>query len=405
MKCTNCKTILNDGAKFCNECGKKVSKNIECPDCNTKNQLNSKFCKQCGKDLINRNSNKIDIVVLGNEFILNFNKIYYGSLLKRIELFNDAVDPHTSVRTMDSKILENEYRLSIKKCFDYLSSSVKNEVSKGEIEFIREKEKIFISVESNTLFLLLSELTILTSSVIEKVSNSTTEGIIKGLKAGAASAAAGSIIPGVGTVIGGIFGVAAGWIVGDKIDKEEEHILNSWNNQYRLVLEEYDSLWSSLTEILDEIAENTSIHFEIDENVFEEDEEKSINPFQFIIESNLQNLTDEADNIIFYFHSDIPAKKKKGAKDSYVNLDEDEYIICLYDSTLFGGAKEGICLTTKAIYWKEIAEDGKFIGYADIEKTTLKENQLYINGEKVESCACVKELKKTLDEITKSMKN
>jgi hypothetical protein len=99
------------------------------------------------------------------------------------------------------------------------------------------------------------------------------------------------------------------------------------------------------------------------------------------------------------FYSSIPGKKKAGAKQSYVSLKDDEKIICLRDSTVFGGAKEGICLTNHGIYWKSLGDERKFIRYSDIERIQMREGSLYINGLKVESCPCVNKLKKTLEEI------
>ena len=50
MKCPDCQTVLPDGSKFCNECGKKLE--VVCPECGKANPLASKFCLECGHSLV-----------------------------------------------------------------------------------------------------------------------------------------------------------------------------------------------------------------------------------------------------------------------------------------------------------------------------------------------------------------
>ena len=49
MKCPKCQFNNAEGAKFCNECGKKLE--LVCPECGKVNPLGSKFCNECGHDL------------------------------------------------------------------------------------------------------------------------------------------------------------------------------------------------------------------------------------------------------------------------------------------------------------------------------------------------------------------
>jgi len=49
MKCPNCQTENETGAKFCNECGTKLE--IACPECGKNNRPGSKFCNDCGYNL------------------------------------------------------------------------------------------------------------------------------------------------------------------------------------------------------------------------------------------------------------------------------------------------------------------------------------------------------------------
>ena len=48
IKCSKCGEELNDGAKFCMECGAPVLQEKECLQCGAKLPLNAKFCFECG---------------------------------------------------------------------------------------------------------------------------------------------------------------------------------------------------------------------------------------------------------------------------------------------------------------------------------------------------------------------
>jgi len=78
------------------------------------------------------------------------------------------------------------------------------------------------------------------------------------------------------------------------------------------------------------------------------EEKKEIN-----IEQMLRKHFSKFNNKPFYYGNSIPTNKKLGAKSSYAYPFVDgENIMFLYDSTFFGGAKEGMCLTNYGIYIK-----------------------------------------------------
>jgi len=133
---------------------------------------------------------------------------------------------------------------------------------------------------------------------------------------------------------------------------------------------------------------------QVSDNTQEKHKQGNTDTIEGIIKNNL--VFKDSD---FYFGDDIPSKKREGALQSYVSLKDDESIICLYDSTVFGGAKEGICLTNYGIYWKEIAEKGNSVIYSNIKDIQIKNKQLFVNDLKVETCNCKEKLKKTLEEI------
>jgi hypothetical protein len=65
----------------------------------------------------------------------------------------------------------------------------------------------------------------------------------------------------------------------------------------------------------------------------------------------------------------IPQKKLQKAIKSYapgLGSNPAETIICLYDDTVFGGAKEGFILTTERLYSKDTLESPRVVGIWDI---------------------------------------
>ena len=46
ITCPYCNTLNDEGAKFCDNCGKELNK--VCPNCNTLNDPNAKYCDNCG---------------------------------------------------------------------------------------------------------------------------------------------------------------------------------------------------------------------------------------------------------------------------------------------------------------------------------------------------------------------
>lgn len=47
--CIKCHSQLQDGAKFCQDCGQK--QDLSCPKCQCKVELRMKFCSECGQKL------------------------------------------------------------------------------------------------------------------------------------------------------------------------------------------------------------------------------------------------------------------------------------------------------------------------------------------------------------------
>ena len=53
IMCPHCNSPVNQGAKFCNECGENVKPRMEnCSQCNSSVPVGAKFCNECGNKLI-----------------------------------------------------------------------------------------------------------------------------------------------------------------------------------------------------------------------------------------------------------------------------------------------------------------------------------------------------------------
>ncbi len=51
VACPNCGTANPAGAKFCNNCGTKLTGTVKCPNCGHENPAGAKFCSNCGTKL------------------------------------------------------------------------------------------------------------------------------------------------------------------------------------------------------------------------------------------------------------------------------------------------------------------------------------------------------------------
>jgi hypothetical protein len=69
----------------------------------------------------------------------------------------------------------------------------------------------------------------------------------------------------------------------------------------------------------------------------------------------------------FHVWPKVPNHKLNGAKSSFLKLRQDELLLALCDTTVFKeNAKNGFALTTKRIYWKNLADQPKSLAYQDL---------------------------------------
>lgn len=80
------------------------------------------------------------------------------------------------------------------------------------------------------------------------------------------------------------------------------------------------------------------------------------------IKKSLEGFTNE-----YLFVGTIPPKKLKNAIGAYASEVSPENVLLLYDNTVFGSAKEGLILTTDAVYWRTDGEPER-LRYEEIRK-------------------------------------
>ena len=78
-----------------------------------------------------------------------------------------------------------------------------------------------------------------------------------------------------------------------------------------------------------------------------------------------------------------PTKKREAARASYVSTRKSESVIVAHDSTTFGGGKEGVAFTDKALYWKELLSSPGSIEYSLISSLAHDDDSLSVNGNQV----------------------
>ena len=82
-------------------------------------------------------------------------------------------------------------------------------------------------------------------------------------------------------------------------------------------------------------------------------------------------------------NNNIPVKKLENAK-SIHNINKEE-VFFLYDATLFGSAKDGMLVTEKGIYWKEVLDTPNSLDYRELVESTankdLRAKKIFVLGQ------------------------
>ncbi len=87
----------------------------------------------------------------------------------------------------------------------------------------------------------------------------------------------------------------------------------------------------------------------------------------------------------FFSVNNVPAKKLTNAKKIHSNsLRDDEKILALYDSTIFGSAEDGFLLTDRAIHFKNIVMDPITVPYDTLDQVSSKKNDIFVNAHEIQ---------------------
>lgn len=92
-----------------------------------------------------------------------------------------------------------------------------------------------------------------------------------------------------------------------------------------------------------------------------------------------------------YFAPDIPLKKLSNALQSYGRGIRAEEVVTLMDTTIFGGAKDGVMLTEKQIHLKDLGSGLAIWQWHDIRSVDAQKTRIYVNGHKLIDCLGVNE--------------
>lgn len=87
-----------------------------------------------------------------------------------------------------------------------------------------------------------------------------------------------------------------------------------------------------------------------------------------------------------YFAPNIPVKKLSGALQSYGGGLKLEEVLVVIDTTVFGGAKEGMLLTDLGIRVKNLGSSFIYWSWQEIRQIEVSGSDLYINARKAGDC-------------------
>lgn len=90
-----------------------------------------------------------------------------------------------------------------------------------------------------------------------------------------------------------------------------------------------------------------------------------------------------------YFAPDIPLKKLSNALQSYGRGVQAEEVVALMDTTVFGGAKDGVMLTEKQIRLKDLGSGLAIWEWPNIRTIDAEKTGIYVNGHKLIDCLAV----------------
>ena len=106
--------------------------------------------------------------------------------------------------------------------------------------------------------------------------------------------------------------------------------------------------------------------------------------------------------------SDKVTKKFRGAIGSYARLQKGETPLVCYDATVFGGAEDGMLVTSFGVHIHNNFEDAVFISFENLKSIVLKgvfNKDLYINDKKIETVGLDNDSRQAFKEVIEFIHN
>ncbi|MGN0015756.1 MAG: zinc-ribbon domain-containing protein [Candidatus Avelusimicrobium sp.] len=297
---------------------------------------------------------------LDNDFIINFYQSFHKDIHNFFTIYKEEKNLHTCVGLFSAAKITRLTNDAIHNAFSFLRHSTQA-IKTDELEQdISAKENGLIQKAQQDMTPFLDELPRLKQQVLDNTSDSSLSDFVGGAIKGATL---------------GWLGAVDAFLDGNKKDKLQEQTLQEWDSNVQEIAEIMDNIWIGCLTVLEELIEKYPLRTTWADNVLD----------NFLAEQSGENsplltLLQEAaaGNDDYYFTPDIPAEKLGEAKKAYAFIQPDEKILCLFDSTVFGGADDGVVFTDQGIYWHELMEDPKHLDYRQIHNIFLRQSNLTI---------------------------
>ncbi len=231
------------------------------------------------------------------------------------------------------------------------------------------------------------------------------------------SASDGFLMTDYGLYVHNLFGEAQelSWdeleFVSTRKNGGDEKVIINTDSSDIINIELYRDESEYVKNLLVEVAEYINNHEDLGNDVDDDDEEDDDDLSQYIstVHANFECTA------VYFLNANKKANEKiKKALAAYGGDAVNDFPICCYDNTLFGGADDGFILTDKRICVHNIGESGKSIEYKCVEcvELTKNENGIVINsnnGEKI--CVSVQfgsedigKMKKLIEYVVRTLK-
>lgn len=252
MFCKSCDFESPKDFKFCPECGQKPATKVRCPSCQNEEETIRKFCGECGHHFAQKPDHEAktpQATDLGFHFYDKMHESFHRRMLDCIDQLHAQVDIHSKVRFFTKNKLETELAVAMEEVLQETLKFLPFPKTPTSYATLKENVEPVVRPQLEIYSIYLNRLQEQGQQVLSKVTNSASEGIFRSLKVGLTSedcawgAAAGSIFPGVGNIIGAGIG---GYIAGKKRESEQQSLVESYTQAVQDAADQFDKIWLSV---------------------------------------------------------------------------------------------------------------------------------------------------------------